>query len=75
MIQFVAYEETLITYNTAIEISMFKGSKNDIDTDAEKLRRSNQQQIAHLESIFSDKIYCEEKLTKLQQQSEVVIIL
>lgn len=51
---------------------MFKGSKNDIDADAEKLRRANQQKINQLESIFSDKMAREEQLTKLQQQLEVV---
>lgn len=68
----LGHEESLITYNTAIEISMFKGSKNDIDADAEKLRRANQQKINQLESIFSDKMAREEQLNKLQQQLEVV---
>ncbi|GLV37617.1 hypothetical protein CBL_13890 [Carabus blaptoides fortunei] len=69
--QLAEHEETLIVYNTGIEIAMFKGSRTDIDNDTESLRRSNQKKIVQLELSFLEKVAREEQLSKLEQKIEM----
>lgn len=71
--QLAEHEETLMLYNTAIETVMFKGSKTDIDSEAESVRASKQDKIHQLEMMYSEKLKLEENLAKVQQELEMVI--
>lgn len=68
----VEHEETLMVYNTAIETVMFKGNKNDIDVEAENVRRSKLEKIHQLELMYSDKLKLEENLAKVEKELEMV---
>lgn len=64
-----------MVYNTAIETVMFKGNKNDIDAEAENIRKSKHEKIQQLELMYSDKLKLEESLAKVEKELETVIKL